>query len=65
MASLLELEGLMKMHSWDWQKSPKNSHVYVVGGSTEKLIETVAKYLRENGQGATVDSLFEQYKPKT
>lgn len=64
MASLLELEGLMKMHDWNWRNSPKNSHVRVVGESTEKLIETVAKYLRENGQSATVDSLFEQYKPK-
>ena len=52
------------MHNWNWRTSPKNSHVRVVGESTEKLIETVAKYLRENGQSATVDSLFEQYKPK-
>lgn len=52
------------MHNWDWRKSPKTSHVHIVGNSTEKLIETVAKYLRENGQSATVDSLFEQYKPK-
>jgi hypothetical protein len=64
MASLLELEALMKMHNWDWRKSSKTSHVHIVGNSTEKLIETVAKYLRENGQSATVDSLFEQYKPK-
>lgn len=64
MASLLELEGLMKMHNWNWRDSPKTSHVYVVGSSTEKLIETVAKYLRENGQEGTVNSLFEQYKPK-
>lgn len=63
MASLLELEGLMKMHDWNWRSSPKNSHVRVVGESTEKLIETVAKYLRENGQENTVDSLFKQYKP--
>lgn len=63
MASLLELEGLMKMHDWNWRNSPKNSHVRVVGESTEKLIETVAKYLRENGQESTVDSLFKQYKP--
>lgn len=63
MASLLELEGLMKMHDWNWRSSPKNSHIRVVGESTEKLIETVAKYLRENGQENTVDSLFKQYKP--
>jgi hypothetical protein len=64
MASLLELEGLMKMHKWSWRSSPKNSYDYTVGQSTEKLIEDVAKYLRENGQELKVDSLFEQYKPK-
>jgi hypothetical protein len=64
MASLLELEGLLKMHNWDWRKSHSTSHVHIVGNSTEKLIETVAKYLRDSGQGATVDKLFEQYKPK-
>lgn len=64
MASLMELEGLLKMHNWNWRKEDKHSHAHLIGETTEKLIDNVAKYLRENGQEATVNSLFEQYKPK-
>lgn len=64
MASLMELEGLLKMHNWNWRKEDEHSHAHLIGETTENLIDTVAKYLRENGQEATVNSLFEQYKPK-
>lgn len=64
MASLMELEGLLKMHNWNWQKEPKGSTARAIGESTDKVIQSVSNYLRENGQSSTVDSLFEKYKPK-
>lgn len=62
MASLIELEALLKMHNAEWNKLPKDTHGHLIGSTTEKLIETVCKYLCDNGQEQEAKALVEKYK---